>query len=286
MHQIITYSDRVPYTIAEQIAELTRQNCTDLSMLGVPQSSTVYPLYQYTLSTEILMYVHRVGTYEQEAPVRLVVAFSDGTQKTVIGFVLYLPVITDRQACGLTYMTVASGHRRNGVARDMMDAVAKACPHIELTCFISKVPVYEGMGFRVIGYRDTQIIMNNRTDPSAGEMAALHLDPIYKSPEFTLVQDRLMQKHGIKAIKDDERKVIRVAGELKRKAEQYALSRAEEIVRYRRPNATVAEVSPGLFELQGVDGVVCQSSDESEVWIEAVKLMNIRNEAVKRVVHV
>jgi GNAT superfamily N-acetyltransferase len=286
MHQIITYSDRVPYNIAEQIAELTRQNCTDLSMLRVRQSSTVYPLYQYSLSTEILMYVHRVGKFDQEAPVRLVVAFSDESQNTVIGFVLYLPVSTDRKACGLTYMAVASGHRRKGVARDMMATVAEECPHIELTCFIEKVPAYESMGFHVIGYRDTQIILNNRTDPSPGEIAGLDLNPIFESPEFAQVQNGLLQKHGIKATKDDDQRVSRVAGELRRKAEQYALSRAEEIVRYRRPNATVAEVSPGLFELQGVDGVVCQSSDEREVWIKAVMLMNIRNEAVTRVVHV
>lgn len=283
MHKIVTYTDSVPHTVAAQIGQLTQQNVTDLSMLGVPPSNETYPRYQYSLSTEILMYVNRVGMLDEEAPVRLVVAFADEPQKTVIGFVLYLPVINDRKACGLTYMAVASGHRRKGVARDMMAAVAEECPHIELTCFINKIPVYESMGFHVIGYRLTQVVLNNRTDPSAGEMAALWTDPIYNSPEYTQIQDQLMQKHGMRVLRDAEKKLNRLVAELKRKAEQFVSARAEQIVEYRRPGATVVQVSPDLFELQGVDGIHCQSSNEREVWIQAAHLIDKRNEPELRV---
>jgi GNAT superfamily N-acetyltransferase len=239
MHKIVTYNDRVPGTVSEQIGQLTQQNVTELSMLGVPPSNAAYPLYQYTLSTEILMYVSRVGELDEEAPVRLVVAFADEAQKTVIGFVLYLPVIKDRKACGLTYMAVASGHRRKGIARDMMAAVAEECPHIELTCFINKVSVYENMGFHVIGYRDTQIVLNNRKDSSQGEMAAIWTDPIFKSHESMHIKGQLMQKHGRKVMLDAERKLNRLLDELKRKAEQFVSARAEQIVEYRRPGANV-----------------------------------------------
>jgi hypothetical protein len=214
MHKIVIYTDGVPYTVSAQIGQLTQQNVTDLSMLGVPPSNATYPLYQYTLSTEILMYVSRVGKFDKDAPVRLVVAFADEARKHVIGFVLYLPVINDRKACGLTYMAVASGHRRKGVARDLMAAVAKECPHIELTFFINKVPVYESMGFHLIGYRETQIVLNNRTDSSSGEMAALWTDPIFESPGFMQVKDQLAQKHGIKVMRDAERKRNRLVDEL------------------------------------------------------------------------
>lgn len=283
MHKIFTYTDRVPHTVSAQIGQLTQQNVTELSMLGVPPSNAAYPLYQYTLSTEILMYVSRVGKLDEEAPVRLVVAFADEAQKTVIGFVLYLPVIKDRKACGLTYMAVASGHRRKGIASDMMAAVAEVCPHIELTCFINKVPVYESMGFHVIGYRDTQIVLNNRKDSSQGEMAAIWTDPIFKSHESMQIQGQLMQKHGMKVMRDAERKLDRLLDELKRKAEQFVSARAEQIVEYRRPGAIVVQVSPGLFELQGVDGIDCQSSNERDVWIQAVHLIDKRNEPELRV---
>ena len=283
MHKIFTYTDRVPHTVSAQIGQLTQQNVTELSMLGVPPSNAAYPLYQYTLSTEILMYVSRVGKLDEEAPVRLVVAFADEFQKTVIGFVLYLPVIKDRKACGLTYMAVASGHRRKGIARDMMAAVAEECPHIELTCFINKVSVYESMGFHVIGYRDTQIVLNNRKDSSQGEMAAIWTDPIFKSHESMQIQGQLMQKHGMKVMRDAERKLDRLLDELKRKAEQFVSARAEQIVEYRRPGAIVVQVSPGLFELQGVDGIDCQSSNERDVWIQAAHLIDKRNEPELRV---
>lgn len=283
MHKIVTYNDRVPGTVSAQIGQLTQQNVTELSMLGVPPSNAAYPLYQYTLSTEILMYVSRVGKLDEEAPVRLVVAFADEFQKTVIGFVLYLPVIKDRKACGLTYMAVASGHRRKGIARDMMAAVAEECPHIELTCFINKVSVYESMGFHVIGYRDTQIVLNNRKDSSQGEMAAIWTDPIFKSHESMQIQGQLMQKHGRKVMLDAERKLNRLLDELKRKAEQFVSARAEQIVEYRRPGAKVVQVSPGRFELQGVDGIDCQSSNEREVWIQSAHLIDKRNEPELRV---
>lgn len=283
MHKIVHYTDSVPGHVSKQIGQLTQQNVTELSMLGVPPSNAAYPMYQFTLSTEILMYISRVGNFDDEAPVRLVVAFADEAQNIVIGFVLYLPVINDRKACGLTYMAVASEYRRKGIAREMMAAVAEECPHIELTCFINKVPVYESLGFHVIGYRDTQIVLNNRTDSSSGAMATLWTDPIFKSPGFMQVQAQLMQKHGMKVMRDSERKLNRLLDELKRKAEQFVSARAEQIVEYRRPGANVVQVSPGRFELQGVDGIVCQSSNEREVWIQAAHLIDKRNEPELRV---
>lgn len=283
MPQIVTYTTKVPHAVAAQIQQIVQDNVTDLSMLGVPPSNAGYPLYQHTLSTEILMYVGRVGQFEEEAPVRLVAAFADEAQKNVIGFVLYLPVIQDRTACGLTYMAVASGHRRKGIATGMLKAVADECPHIELTCFINKVPVYESLGFHVIGYRDTQIVLNNRTDSSPGEMAAIWTDPIFKSPQAMQVQGLLMQKHGKKVMVDAERKLNRLIEELKRKAEQFVCDRAEEIVRYRRPGATVDQVSPDRFELCGVNGINCHGSNEREVWIQAAHLIDKRNEPELRV---
>ncbi|WP_409263141.1 GNAT family N-acetyltransferase [Pseudomonas putida] len=283
MPQFVTYTTKVPHAVAAQIQQIVQDNVTDLSMLGVPPSNAGYPLYQHTLSTEILMYVGRVGQFEEEAPVRLVAAFADEAQKNVIGFVLYLPVIQDRTACGLTYMAVANGHRRKGIATGMLKAVADECPHIELTCFINKVPVYESLGFHVIGYRDTQIVLNNRTDSSPGEMAAIWTDPIFKSPQAMQVQGLLMQKHGKKVMVDAERKLNRLIEELKRKAEQFVCDRAEEIVRYRRPGATVDQVSPDRFELCGVNGINCHGSNEREVWIQAAHLIDKRNEPELRV---
>lgn len=283
MPQIVTYTTKVPHAVAAQIQQIVQDNVTDLSMLGVPPSNASYPLYQHTLSTEILMYVGRVGQFEDEAPVRLVAAFADEAQKFVVGFVLYLPVIQDRKACGLTYMAVANGHRRKGIATGMLKAVAEECPHIELTCFINKVPVYESLGFHVIGYRDTQIVLNNRTDSSSGEMAAIWTDPILKSPQAMQIQGLLMQKHGKKVMVDAERKLNRLIMELKRKAENFVCDRAEEIVRYRRPCASVDQVSPDRFELCGVDGVNCHGSNEREVWIQAAHLIDKRNEPELRI---
>ncbi|MFG0337723.1 GNAT family N-acetyltransferase [Pseudomonas sp. zjy_13] len=286
MHQIVTYTGSVPQVVAAQVGQLAKANTTDLSMLGVPASNRIYPLYQHTLSTEILMYVECVGQYDKEAPVRLVVAFDDEARKKVIGFVLYLPVIKDRGACGLSYMAVAKGQRRKGVARCMVEAVAEECPHIELTCFIDKVPVYESMGFHVIGYRDTQIVMNNRKDPSPGEMAAMWTDPINNSPETMQVQQRLLEDYGMKSMRKAQRKLELLLEELKQKAERFIADRAEQIVQYRRPGATVAQVSPGLFELRGVDGVHCQSQHEHEVWVQAARIIDTRDLPELRLAHV
>jgi len=84
-------------------------------------------------------------------------------------------------------------------------------------------------------------------------------------------------------MRDSERKLNRLLDELKRKAEQFVSERAEQIVKYRRPGANVVQVSPGRFELQGVDGVNCRSCNEREAWIQAANLIDKRNEPELRV---
>ncbi|MGO4801162.1 GNAT family N-acetyltransferase [Pseudomonas sp. W22_MBD1_FP4] len=268
MPKIVTFDARVPASVVSQILKLAKDYVTDLAMNGVPPSNTGYTVYQYALATEIEAYLERLGKFK-DAPVGLVVAFDDKSPDSVIGFVLYLPVISNPEACGLSYMAVTTSQRRKGVARAMLDEVATRSPHMELTCFVSKVPVYEKMGFQVLGCRDTQITMNNRPDPSPGAMAALFVDPILTSPEVRQIQHNLVQKYGVRAMLNDEKKLARQLQQYTRQAENYVRANAEKIVKGRRPSASVEQVADKRYELRGVAGLECHDEKPELVWIQA-----------------
>ncbi|MDZ5605186.1 GNAT family N-acetyltransferase [Pseudomonas sp. RP23018S] len=276
MHKIVTYARSVAPAVQDQIAQMTKENLTDLSMLGVPSGNLIYPLYQHTLSEEILLYIKRIGKMEADAPIRLVVAYADDTQEVVVGFVLFLPVKQDHTACGLTYMAVGVEHRRKGIATDMLSAVANESPHIELTCFIDKVPVYESMGFHVIGVRDTQIVMNNRQDPSMGEMTTVFAEALFNTPQAQMIQHKLFKLHGMRKLREAEKRLDRLVDELKRTAQQFIDERAQEIVLYRRPGATVEQNASGRFELRGVESIDCAGKTEKAVWAQAARLIDKR----------
>ncbi|NWD59255.1 GNAT family N-acetyltransferase [Pseudomonas veronii] len=277
MPKIVTFEAHVPKSVVSQISQLAKEYVTDLAMNGVPPSNTAYSVYQYALSTEIEAYLVRLGKFK-DAPVGLVVAFADEAPDSVIGFVLYLPVIDNPEACGLTYMAVTASQRRKGLARAMLNEVATRSPHMELTCFISKVPMYEKMGFQVLGCRDTQITMNNRPDPSPGAMAALFVDPILTSPEVRQIQHNLVQKYGVKAMLDDEKRLARQLQQLTQQADNYVRVNAEKIVKGRRPAAAVDKVTDRRYELRGVAGLECHDEREELVWIQAAYELDKRFE--------
>ncbi len=94
-------------------------NLTDISMVGTAPSNPLYNVYQYTVGYEVHLYLEALSGAKGIA-VELIVATDDEDPETVIGFLLYLPVKDDPEACGLAYMAVQASHRRRGVARAML----------------------------------------------------------------------------------------------------------------------------------------------------------------------
>lgn len=206
--------------VIDQILQLVVENVTDLSMQSVPASNLLHAVYAWTLPCEVDQYIQRIGLMPA-APVELIVAYADHNPAEVIGFLLYLPVPSDADACGINYMVVKQNHRLQGVARAMMAGAIERYPHVELTCTISKVPFYERLNFRVLTAEGAQVVMNTRSASTKGLMGLVNVEPIFRDPRVQAIQGRLVQRWGRKAVLNAEKQLERHIQDLSRKAAEF-----------------------------------------------------------------
>ncbi|WP_010209893.1 GNAT family N-acetyltransferase [Pseudomonas amygdali] len=217
----------IPYGVGDQVIQLVTDNVTELSLNSVPPSNLMYEVFRWALPTEVGVYLSRISE-ELGKPVELLVAFDEVETEVVTGFVLYLPVATHPEACGVNYMCVRQSHRCRGIGRELMRALIELYPHTELTCTIKKVPFYESAGMQVIDSHNTQIVMNTRSESTKGMMQILNVQPIYDSPEAGAIYDRLVQKWGLKEMRKAEKQLARHTDQLERQAREYVESRLND----------------------------------------------------------
>ena len=199
-------------------------NLTDISMVAIPPSNLLYNVYQYAIGYEVHLYLEALNGTKGVA-VELLVATDEDDPEQVVGFLLYLPIQDDPDACGVAYMAVQAGHRRQGIARRMVREMVGRYPHAELTCAVAKVPWFESMGFQVVGVRGTQVLMNTRDHSSDGLMGLLDVGPIYSSLEVRQIHTYLLQKHGKRAMVDAEKQRDRHLDQLTHKAHEFVRGR-------------------------------------------------------------
>jgi ribosomal protein S18 acetylase RimI-like enzyme len=224
MPQLTHFAAPCPEHINSQILQLVVDNLTDISMVGIAPSNPLYNVYQYTVGFEVHLYLEALNG-EKGIAVELIVATDDEDPSKVIGFLLYLPIKDDPQACGVAYMAVDASHRRQGVARAMLQDMIHRYPHAELTCAVAKVPWFESMGYQVLGVRGTQVLMNTRDYSSEGLMGLLDVASIYSSLEVRQIHHYLLQKHGKRAMIDAEKQRDRHLDQMTRNAKVFVLNR-------------------------------------------------------------
>ncbi|WP_231423374.1 GNAT family N-acetyltransferase [Pseudomonas sp. Leaf59] len=216
MFSLTRYTTPCPEPVNSQILQMVVDNLTDISSVALPPSNLLYNLYQYAIGFEVHLYLEALSG-EKGIAVELIVATDDSEPEKVIGFLLYLPVKNDPEACGVAFMAVQAGCRRQGVARAMMGEVLARYPHVELGCAVEKVAVFAAMGFQVLGGRGTQVVMNTRDYRSDGLMGVLDVASIYGSLEVRQIHAYLLQKHGKRAMVDAEKQRDRHLDQLEHK---------------------------------------------------------------------
>ncbi|WP_338487171.1 GNAT family N-acetyltransferase [Pseudomonas trivialis] len=216
MFSLTRYTTPCPEPVNSQILQMVVDNLTDISSVALPPSNLLYNLYQYAIGFEVHLYLEALSG-EKGIAVELIVATDDSEPEKVIGFLLYLPVKNDPEACGVAFMAVQAGWRRQGVGRAMMGEVLARYPHAELGCAVEKVAVFEAMGFQVLGGRGTQVVMNTRDYGTDGLMGVLDVASIYGSLEVRQIHAYLLQKHGKRAMVDAEKQRDRHLDQLERK---------------------------------------------------------------------
>ncbi|MDD1014930.1 GNAT family N-acetyltransferase [Pseudomonas rubra] len=213
--------------IKSQILQMVVDNLTDISSVALPPSNPLYSLYQYGIGFEVHLYLQAMDG-SRGMPVELVVAMDLDDPEQVTGFLLYLPLQDDPEACSVAYLAVQAGQRRQGIARAMLAQVTARYPHAALGCVASKVPVFEALGFQVTGARGPQVLMSTRSEPSAGIAAVLDVAPIYRTLEVQQIHSYLLKQHGKRAMVDAEKQRDRHLDQLSRKAHALAVERLGE----------------------------------------------------------
>ncbi|KRP63630.1 GNAT family N-acetyltransferase [Pseudomonas orientalis] len=213
MFSLTRYTTPCPEPVNSQILQMVVDNLTDISSVALAPSNLLYNIYQYAIGFEVHLYLEALDG-SKGINVELVAAMQD---ETVVGFCLYLPVKGDPQACGVAFMAVHAGSRRQGVARAMLDDVLARYPHAELACSVEKVPAFEAMGFKVRGARGTQVLMNTRDYGTDGLMGVLDVAAVYNSLEVRQIHTYLLQKHGKRAMVDAEKQRDRHLDQLTRR---------------------------------------------------------------------
>lgn len=227
MSTITLFETPPPEPIKSQILQMVVDYVTDISMVNIAPSNPLYNLYQYGIGYEVHLYLDAMDG-SKGIPVELIVASDAQDPSVVIGFLLYLPVKDDPEACAMAYMAVQASHRRRGVARAMLQEMVGRYPHAELACIVGKVPCFESMGFQVLGARGPQVVMNTRDHGTDGLLAVLDVAPIYSSVEVRQIHTYLLQQRGKKAMVDAEKQRDRHLDQMTRQAKAFVLERLGE----------------------------------------------------------
>ncbi|MFK3795865.1 GNAT family N-acetyltransferase [Pseudomonas sp. NPDC088444] len=224
MFTITRLDSAPPESIDSQIMQMVVDYVTDISRVGIAPSNPLYPLYQYGVGHEVHQYVQAMDGSRGFA-VELIVALDAEDPSIVSGFLLYLPVQGDLQACSVAYMAVKADRRRQGIARAMVGNMLERYPHAELACFVSKVPYFAAMGFQVLSARGPQVLMNTRDYQTEGLLAVLDIAPIYSSVEVRQIHAYLLNQHGKRAMTDAEKQRDRHLDQLTRQARLFVQER-------------------------------------------------------------
>jgi GNAT superfamily N-acetyltransferase len=213
-----------PEFIRTQIQQMVVDYVTDVSAVAITADNPLYQLYQYGVGYEVHLYLNAMDG-SREIPVELIVALDDDDPEIVLGFLLYLPVSDDPQACTLAYMAVLESHRRQGIARSMLGKVLARYPHVELSCVVGKAPWFEAMGFQVLNVRGPHVVMNTRDHSTSGLLAVLDVAPIYQSVEVRQIHAYLLKQHGDEAMVEAERERDRQLDRMALQARDFAAGR-------------------------------------------------------------
>lgn len=224
MSTVMLLQSPPPEFIRSQIQQMVVDYVTDISLVAISPSNPLYNLYQYGVGYEVHLYLNTMDGSGSMA-VELIVALDDEDPETVLGFLLYLPVQGDQEACAVTYLAVRESHRGQGIARSMLEKMVGRYPHAELYCVVDKVPYFESLGFQVLGARGPHVIMNTRDHGTEGLLAVMDIAPIYSSVEVRQIHAYLLKQHGDKAMADAEkerdRRLDRMTQEAKAFVEQH-----------------------------------------------------------------
>ncbi|MCO7519233.1 MULTISPECIES: GNAT family N-acetyltransferase [unclassified Pseudomonas] len=192
-----------PESFQNQIRQLVIDHVGQLSSVAISPDNPLYPLYQYGVGLEVHQYLMALdGT--RGLAVELILALDAEAPEQLLGFALALPAQDDPQACALAFLAVDAGHRRQGVARGLLDDLRGRYACVELSAFPAQVPWFEAMGLQVVASAGPQVLMSSTGQASGALIGRLDIAPIYQTVEVMQIHAYLLKQHGDEAMMEAE----------------------------------------------------------------------------------
>jgi len=193
-----------PESFQNQIRQLVIDHVGQLSSVAISPDNPLYPLYQYGVGLEVHQYLMALdGT--RGLRVELTLALDAEAPDRLLGFALVLPAQDNPQACALAYLAVDASHRRQGIARGLLDAVRGRYACVELSAFAQQVPWFENMGLQVVASAGPQVLMSSTGKASDALIGRLDIAPIYQTVEVRQIHAYLLKQQGEAAMIEAER---------------------------------------------------------------------------------
>lgn len=192
-----------PESFQNQIRQLVIDHVGQLSSVGIRPENALYPLYQYGVGLEVHQYLMALdGT--RGLAVQLTLALDGEAPDRLLGFALALPAQDNDQACSLAYLAVDAGHRRQGIARALLDDLRARFACVELSTFAAQVPWFEAMAMQVVASAGPQVLMSSTGRASGALIGRLDIAPIYQTVEVMQIHAYLLKQQGEDAMIEAE----------------------------------------------------------------------------------
>jgi len=224
MFTITHYRNRPPQELIQQVLSLAALNTPEMHTVQPEPSNPIYPLVELTMVMEIHVYMDLMGPSDVRNA-GLILATAKAAPGQVLGFLQYASATDMESACAITYLAVDANHRKQGIARAMMDELMKRHPHAALTCPVQTVPVYESLGFAVLDSKDTQVVMTSGGYRDQAFCTLTDARQFLTHPSVLKLQDDLIKEHGESRLIEAEREMTTRLLELQAEAEKYTAAR-------------------------------------------------------------
>ena len=100
----------------------------------------------------------------------VIVAVDDSVApEKLVGFITYKPRSPALTSASIAYAVVDAAYRGRGLLKAMLNELLSHYPNLGLDCPVALVPLYEKLGFRVIGAQGGHVAMN------LGEINGIHI---------------------------------------------------------------------------------------------------------------
>lgn len=169
-------------------------------MTGVKPNNPLFGPYQVFLMLEVRAYMEQVGR-TNPSTAELIVAFDDKNLNKVVGFLLYQLVGGAPGEASINYTAVEKSSRGRGVMSAMLKEMLGHHPAASLSCQPALIPLYERLGFKVDGHRETHVTMSIG-NCSGGAVASFAGD-VSTHPMITMARQEALKLFGPERIRNE-----------------------------------------------------------------------------------